>query len=337
MKFLIWMIPLAMSVQVRADGPCAVPPGTAATRPDAGSSTEVIIGLFLVDLKRIDDASQSFNADLALSASWRDPRLVEDPEYSLAGCRISLQSLWHPRLAVLNEGSLRRRLPDEVTISSDGTILYRQRFVGDLTHSFALREFPFDAQDLEIQIVSWSYGTEEVEFVVDRDRSGRRSELTIVEWATGDGAVRSEPLFVESAGRSLPRIVSTMNVTRLGGFYWWKVFLPLSLIVLMSCAVFWINPSFLTAQLSVSTASVLTLIAFQFSLGYLLPRLSYLTRADRFVLGSTILVFLAFGEALMTGYLAGKKRQARAERIDRHARWIFPLSFVLVCLRTLKF
>ena len=53
----------------------------------------------------------------------------------------------------------------------------------------------------------------------------------------------------------------------------------------MSWAVFWINPRYLPAQVGVSTSAVLTLIAFQFSLGYLLPKVSYLTRADRFVMG----------------------------------------------------
>lgn len=98
----------------------------------------------------------------------------------------------------------------------------------------------------------------------------------------------------------------------------------------MSSAVFWINPRHLAPQIGIATSAVLTLIAFQFSLGYLLPRLSYLTRADRFVMGSMALVFLAFGEAVCTGFLADKDRQALALKLDRAARLLFPLGFLIV-------
>jgi hypothetical protein len=82
----------------------------------------------------------------------------------------------------------------------------------------------------------------------------------------------------------------------------------------------------------VATSAILTLIAFQFSLGYMLPRLSYLTRADRFLIGSTLLVFMAFGEALWTSYLATHDQEEQAVAIDRKARILFPLGFGLVLL-----
>ena len=114
------------------------------------------------------------------------------------------------------------------------------------------------------------------------------------------------------------------------GFFLIKVLLPLCLIVCMSWAVFWMNPKYLPPQIGVSTSAVLTLIAFQFSLGYLLPRLSYLTRADRFVMGSAVLVFGAFGEALLTSSLADRGQNERALKIDGIARWVFPIGFLIV-------
>ena len=84
-----------------------------------------------------------------------------------------------------------------------------------------------------------------------------------------------------------------------------------------------------------STSAVLTLIAFLFSLGQILPRLSYLTRADRFVLGSVLLVFTAFGEALVTTSLANRGREELALKIDRISRFVFPAAFAVVVLVSL--
>jgi hypothetical protein len=98
----------------------------------------------------------------------------------------------------------------------------------------------------------------------------------------------------------------------------------------MAWTVFWLDPSQLGPQLGVSTASVFSFVAFQVRLAELLPGVSYLTRIDRFILGSTALVFLAFGEAILTGTLAASGRTELARRIDRWARWVYPALFAVV-------
>ena len=73
---------------------------------------------------------------------------------------------------------------------------------------------------------------------------------------------------------------------------------------------------------------MLTLIAFQFATQAVVPRLNYLTIMDKFVLGSTVLVFLALLEALATGYLIAKEREAVAVRMDWVCCRIIPAAFV---------
>jgi len=310
---------------------CQVPPDLALGRPSGTEiPTEVRVGIYLVDFRSIDNARQTFDADIAMMLTWKDARLVADTDFPLAGCTVPLTSIWNPRAGVLNARSLKRERPDQVSIRADGTVEQRQRYMGEFTHSFDLADFPFDHQHVEVSIVSYGFGPDEVAFVIDEEQSGHSERLTITDWAVGAGSVSSEPLFIESVGRSISRIRFGVDVTRLREFYIWKFFLPLTLIVMMSWAVFWINPSFLPSQIGVSTSAVLTFIAFQFSLSYLMPRLSFMTRADRFVMGSTVLVFMAFGEAILTGYLADRDRLESAMKIDRIARVTFPLTFLVV-------
>jgi hypothetical protein len=304
-------------------------------RPDPeGVATEVSVGVYLVDLRGIDDSKQAFDADVIVSSRWKDSRLAAG---DLTGCRVALDSVWHPRILIVNERSVRKREPDLVTIEGDGWVRYAQRYSGDFTVSLFLKDFPFDEHDLSIALLSAGNSPEEVVLKVDAGRTGQMEKMSIAEWSVGSPSVTSEPLRVEAMDRSFSRIVFRLGVERQRGFYIWKVLVPLSLIVFMSWAVFWINPSHLPSQIGVATSAVLTLIAFQFSLGYLLPRLSYLTRVDRFLLGSTALVFLAFGEAVLTGYLAARGQEARAERFDRVARLLFPLGFLAVITHSFWF
>ena len=96
----------------------------------------------------------------------------------------------------------------------------------------------------------------------------------------------------------------------------------------MSWTVFWIDPDQLGVQIGVATTSILTLIAFLFSLKALLPPVSYLTRMDMFIYGSLVLVFIALLEALTTCILAAHGKGGIARRFDWWCRGIFPAAFI---------
>ena len=111
-----------------------------------------------------------------------------------------------------------------------------------------------------------------------------------------------------------------------------KVILPLVLIVMMSWAVFWIEPVTSNSQLSIAVTSMLTLIAYRFAVDSQLPRLPYMTRLDSFFLTSTILVFFSLIEVLVTTILDNNQETERAKQIDRYCRVVFPAIFVITSI-----
>lgn len=311
---------------------CEVPPEFTRSRPDPeGVPTRVEAELLTVDLRSINDSQQSFNGDIVLLLKWMDPRLKSvEGGLQLAGCRVPLSAVWSPRPEVINERDVDKRLPEVAQIQPDGSVVYSQRYMGEFTSPLFLKDFPFDSHQLLFHVVAAGHTPEEVVFDVAEDRLDRMDEFSIADWSIGGASITTEPVELAVGKFRLAALNYRLEVRRETGFYVWKVFVPLCLIVFMSWAVFYINPSYLPPQVGVSTSAVLTLIAFQFSLGYLLPKLSYLTRADRFVMGSAILVFLAFGEALLTSSLADRERVELAHKIDAFAKVAFPLGFVAV-------
>ena len=59
---------------------------------------------------------------------------------------------------------------------------------------------------------------------------------------------------------------------------------------------------------------------------------AYLTRADVMIICSTVLVFGALVQAVMSSRWNQGGRRELALRIDRHARWIYPSLFGLLVL-----
>lgn len=316
-------------------GDCSVPPELTLTRPDPeGVPTEMTVGAYLLDLQDINDAEQTFSADFFFVMAWRDERLLNVGGRSLAGCRLPVESIWAPRVLILNERATSKSLEDHVYVGPDGRLEYSQRFRGVFTNRLDLQDFPLDRQALSIRVVLGRTRAEDVTFVRD-ERTGTAEEFSIADWTVTGASVEYEPFRLPTAEQQYPQVTFRLEVRRNRAYYAQKLFLPLILIVCMSWAVFWMDPKLVPPQIGISTSAVLTLIAFLFSLAYTLPRLSYLTRADRFVMGATVLVFFAFGEALLSTGLAGRGREEAALRIDRLSRIVFPIVFAAILLYAL--
>ena len=73
-------------------------------------------------------------------------------------------------------------------------------------------------------------------------------------------------------------------------------------------------------------------VAFLFSLGRILPPIAYLTKIDYFVYSSLAMVFLAFGEAVLTMHLGGTGKLEKAKRIDKLSRFAFPMVYLLIII-----
>ena len=77
--------------------------------------------------------------------------------------------------------------------------------------------------------------------------------------------------------------------------------------------------------MGVAVTAVLTLIAYHIALTSKLPDISYLTRMDLFVFGSTLLVFSSLIEVVITSRLASAARVELARWIDVVCRVAFPV------------
>ncbi|MAB78611.1 MAG: hypothetical protein CMJ89_04580 [Planctomycetes bacterium] len=307
---------------------------TRMTRPDPdGVPTEVHIGIYTLDIEAIDDLTQAFTVDMFVILEWKDSRLaLKDPNASLEHRQLGIEELWTPDLMLYNDRSTVKRLPKVFTVSPNGGVKYRQRFYGTFSAPLDMREFPLDHQVLPISVVSLSYGPDEVKLAVDG--IGRDPDFTIPGWEIGPPQARLSTLLVETDGGpegvELARVDYEYPAQRHGLYYGLKVIAPLTLIMCMALAAFWIGWTESGVQVRVATTACLTLIAFLFGLGQYLPPISYLTRIDYFVFNSLALVFLAFLKVMLCLRLKNLGKEEAVARIDAVTRWLFLACFAAI-------
>ncbi len=307
-------------------------------RPAAGAGpTQISTEIWAVDISSIDSAQQSFTADIAVILRWKDPRLAHT---GTGVAHYALDQIWTPRVGIANEtSSVVRKLPESVEVDADGTVVYRQRYVGAFTQPLHLQSFPFDKQTFRLHLVAVRYSPAEVKFVPDqkwidaglKQGGGISPSITLPDWTINKWDIKTLNYSLVP-GIEYSGYIFEFTASRNVQHYILKVILPLILIVMMSWIVFWIDPRETSSQISVAITSMLTLIAYRFAIDSQLPRLAYTTRLDAFILTSTLLVFFCLIEVLVTTILHNKQRTAPAKKVDRYCRIIFPVIFALATI-----
>ena len=319
---------LVSPAKVLSEDLCEIPAMRIDQRPDHnGPPTEITYGILVADIMAIDDVDQTLTGDFMVETSWVDPRLAEE-----AGCRFQLSKVWHPRIESINSstGIAKRSFArDQVEIDVGGRVRHYQRWYGTIATYHHLEHFPFDPQKFRIRFTSFDYDAKEILIKADKEFTRVADLINIPDWTIGVASASVE--LIDMVELRSPRSIFILEIPaiRNSNFYIWKVLVPLSFIVMMSWAVFWINPVKFGPQLGISATSMLTLIAFQFALTGIVPKLSYFTTMDKLILGSSGLVFLSFVESVLTIYLVSIKKEAAAFKVDDVCRWLFPLMFIV--------
>ena len=300
--------------------------------PPTHKPTPVWMTVFIIDVDEVDNADQSFKVNVFFQARWRDPRLA----HRQAGkVRRPLIDLWNPGLQIVNQQRVYSTFPEIAEIDPTGEVTYRQRVWGSFSQPLDLRNFPFDRQRFNIQLVAEPYSPEEIELKQDpQGKSGIADALSFPDWKVIRWIARGETYLPNPHVDPLAGFVFAFDTDRRGGYFVLKIIVPLILIVAMSWVVFWIDPKDGSTQITVAITTILTFIAYQFSVSNQVPRVSYLTRLDLFILVSTALIFASLIIVVVTTALARQGRGNPALTLDRWARILFPVIFAVVIVWT---
>lgn len=321
---------LTVALILATPGPAAeLPADATGTRPGATvGPTEVEIGCLLIDVSQVNAADQSFTADLFVILGWHDPRLAGAFDSTQ---RVPLDAVWQPRLQILNQRDLDTTFPPQAEVTPEGNVEVRQRYFGTFSAPMDLHDFPLDRQRFSIQLVIPGLAPDEIVLLsapeVDIDLI-RRSGFSVADWSIGPVSGTPNQFEVTPGGRQVSGYLVSFGGHRHLGYWIGKAYISVAIIIAMSWIVFWLNPKYVPARLSVTITSMLTLIAYRFLLGGDLPQLAYLTRMDHFLIAATLLVLLTVIQVAYTTALFDRDRASLANRTNRVSRWAFPAAFI---------
>jgi hypothetical protein len=321
---------LERPIVTNADAKCPDPGAYSLARPVGSEGPTVVgLGLFLQDVASLNDVDQTMDMDIYYVVRWRDPRLADPARGDAsADCPPPIGRLWIPLLEPERLRSRQMFYPDRFLVDGGGIATMARRLWAKVSNPLDFRDFPFDRHRWILTVWPVESRADEIVFHPITRLSGMSDRLSIQGWRVQPPRIEVSTAARDQRIGTFARFDAVLDIDRDWAYYAWKLGLPLTLIVLMAYGVYFIPASAVPQQIGLGTTSMLTLIAYMLTLGSTLPRISYLTRADRFFVGSAVLVFIGLLKAVATLALAQGPKAVLVERANRWGQWIFPLAIL---------
>nr|CAI9689118.1 unnamed protein product [Rangifer tarandus platyrhynchus] len=178
-----------------------------------------------------------------------------------------------------------------------------------------LRRYPLDEQNCTLEIESYGYTTDDIEFYWRGDDNAVTgvTKIELPQFSIVDYKLITKKV-VFSTG-SYPRLSLSFKLKRNIGYFILQTYMPSILITILSWVSFWINYDASAARVALGITTVLTMTTINTHLRETLPKIPYVKAIDMYLMGCFVFVFMALLEYALVNYIffgRGPQRQKKA-------------------------
>uniref|UniRef100_A0A3Q4AWN2 Uncharacterized protein n=1 Tax=Mola mola TaxID=94237 RepID=A0A3Q4AWN2_MOLML len=305
-------------------------------RPDFGGAPVAVgMSIDVASIDMVSEVNMDYTLTMYFQQYWRDKRLayIGIPLNLTLDNRVADQ-LWVPDTYFLND---KKSFVHGVTVKNrmirlhpDGTVLYGLRITTTAACMMDLRRYPLDEQNCTLEIESYGYTTDDIEFYWKGGGSAVTgvTRIELPQFSIVDYKLVSRNV-VFSTG-AYPRLSLSLKLKRNIGYFILQTYMPSILITILSWVSFWINYDASAARVALGITTVLTMTTINTHLRETLPKIPYVKAIDMYLMGCFVMVFLALLEYAFVNYiffgrgpqmqkkLAEKAEKANNERAEPH-------------------
>lgn len=294
-------------VPIHRDGPYKSP----FAHPRFGGAATAKVGFVLVTMREYDIQHGSFEADFFLSLTSDKP--------------MGPIALAFPNASEMNE-----------TVLADTPTFKLYRYDGKFESPVDLRKYPFDTQELTIEVEDKKAGVDQLIFEPYKERTSLDEGFELPGWlvaSVGGRAYKHRyPPRFDRDDLYVSRYKFTLSIDRFVTSAAFSVFLPAYVIVLISLFGLWVPPDELEVRSNAGAPMLAAAVFFHYSLTQSLPAVGYLTRADKLMMGVYLSLLLNMAST-WAFLLVGEEK---VEHLFKWFRaWVPPLTAALMAAATL--
>lgn len=264
-----------------------------------GTPAQVRVGLVLNDVTDYDIMKGTFDADFYLS-------LTSDKD-------MPSMDLIFPNGKV-----------DDKELIADKPTFKLFRYTGEFTSPPDLRKYPFDKQELSIQIEENTEGIDQIDLVPDKTHTHLEAGFEVIGWDVSDldatNIVHNFPDRFDHDDLYYGRYEFRLGIERYGTSALFTVFVPAFVIVLITMMGQWMPFESMDIRSNAGAPMLAAAVLFHFALMQSLPAVSYLTRADKLMLGVYGSLLLCMLSTWAFFLVSAENR----DRVFKFGKWVIP-------------
>ena len=309
--------------------------------PPGPPPLEVQVRFFLSDIDEINEQTETFEIKGVIYLKWKDERQAFDPDtdgvseklYQGPFQFLEEYNSWWPLLILANGVGTLDQHAVSLRVSPDGTMLYMQEISAVVESPMNLRRYPFDRQQLKAVFEPLGHDASELKLVTKPDMVDLPDRpVRVAGWELLDLNAGARVDHDPKTGAKYSQFLLALDMQRLPAYAIWFIIVPMSLIVLLSTSIFWMDRESLGSRMDISFIGLLTIVAYQAIAVSNLPQIAYFTLIDGLIFGAYGTMTLCIVSNIYVDTLNRRGAVEAADRFDRIGRWAVPLGFLIVNL-----
>lgn len=286
---------------------------------------EIPVGIYITSLYALDIPDKKFTVSAWIWSTFDPVLLPEDYKF-------------HNKIEITNARTWEIIENENFTIkNSDGTVHTMTKFTAEINQDWNVKYFPFDKQDVTINIESIELDSKQIKFVPDTANSLVSDELELPGWIVSPIQLRSfdykypTTFGIQSGAKGIyPRMSFVIPIERNGTRIFWTYFLGFFVSYIIICILYFFNGELIESRVGLIMTALFAVVGNKYTIDLLLPSNDVFTLSDLIQVASFIIVGIGLLSSVMIVYLMKKGGEQLAYRIDLFITWLVTIGYPLV-------
>lgn len=285
----------------------------------------VSVGFYPLNVYGVDPANSTFTYDGYIWFRWNgeiDP--TKSVEFTNAVDRSSLSKEF---------------LFETPQVAPDGAKYQIMRVESAFLKPFSLSSFPLDQHDLSIVLEDSLNGVDRLVYDIDKSDTSYAPGLSISGWTLNDWS--HERTIVDYSSRfgdrsvtqasQYARISFSMNISRPGSYFIWKLLLPLVVVICGAWIALLLNPVLTETRAALPASALLTTVFLQQSYTSTLPETGGLVLLDEIYVVAYVLIVATLARVIIKSHNIEEKSEAEVRALRRQDIRSLVIQVVIFC------
>lgn len=286
---------------------------------------KIPVGIYITSLYDLDIPAKKFTVSAWIWSTY-DPALMPEDYKFYNKIEITNARTWS---IIENENFSIK--------NSDGTVHTMTKFTAEINQDWDVKYFPFDKQDVTINIESIELDSKQIEFVPDTTNSMVGDELTLSGWNILPIEIRSfdykypTTFGIQSGAKGIyPRMSFVVPIERYGHRIFWTYFLGFFVSYIIICILYFFSGELIESRVGLIMTALFACVGNKYTVDLLLPSNDVFTLSDLIQVASFVIVGVGLLSSVMLVVLMKKGMEALANKIDIVITWAVTLGYPAV-------